>query len=457
MNRASRRATEPSSAALLRRLSVHLFSVLTACAAIPSVSADAPGQRLPVFRIVTEDMRPTEVGAALGRQWKERFPDLEQRHDAHLAQRLNQQGFDRLLNERVAPLRAQGIDRAYLAELQGLASALNLIGRNRLGDGFLSMDELMLAQLLPDLGGDGQGCGFGVYGTHAGKAGPLVGRNLDGGRGGSGITSTLGAITVYQHPEGMLVNIGVAGILGVTTGFNDRGLFLAHLAASLTPDRGASPVQGRAIGFALRRALEEHDDSAAAVRTLRRGRYGSSYSVLLADRRRIQVLEQPADGPARLREAGSRTRPTMDWGRTEQIAVVDCFALTTTPSNCQDLRDRYRWQRLRTLARFEPRGPRAEIPDLIGIMLDRTTPPYEIYGEETLQVMVFAPRTADLYLYARSEPGTGHDEPVMHRYADLVGDSATAGAGFNLLLAVVWILIAFLLSATLWVRFRVRI
>ena len=413
--------------------------------------ADAPTQRLEVFQIDTEGKSPAQIGTELGHRWKQRFPDLERRYDIYLAGRFSQQTFDRLLDERVVPLRAGGIDRAYLDELRGLSSALNLIGSNRLGDGYLSMDELWFAQLLPDLGGYGRGCGFGVYGSRAGGSGTLVGRNLD--RVGDAL-SALTAITVYASPERTLVNIGAAGTLGIITGFNDQGLFLAYLDAPLAIGRQPSSTDERAIGFALRRVLEDHDNTATAVNTLMRSDYGNSHSVLLADPKRVQVLEQPRGGASRLRKPLSPTRTEMAWEHPEQIAAVDCFALPATSANCRELRDRYRWQRLRALARFDPQGPRAEIPDLARIMLDRADRQYAIFGEETRQAMVFAPRSASLYLHTRAGPGGDGEEPVMHRYADLTADTVASASGPDLFLVSLWILAGIMLVATVWVRFR---
>ena len=107
------------------------------------------------------------------------------------------------------------------------------------------------------------------------------------------------------------------------------------------------------------------------------------------------------------------TRPAMAWDRPKQIAAVGCFALSTTPANCKDLRDRYRWQRLRALARFEPEGPNAGVSDLDQMTLDRSNPSYALFGRSTVQSMVFDPQQQVLQLYAAPSDGHHPEDPIM--------------------------------------------
>ncbi len=427
-----------------------MFAMLVATSA---AIAETRGQRVPVFRIEAEDKSPTELGAELGRQVKGRFPDLESRYDSYLADTFTQAQFDAWLSRRVEPLRTTAIAPAYLEELQGLSGALSLIGRNRLGDGYLSLDELWFLQLIPDIGGHTGGFGFGVYGTCSATTGALVGRNLD--RIGNSALRGLQAITVYTNSEGSVANIGFVGVSSVVTGFNDRGLFLAHLDATPTLGQSEPFVATGAIGFDLRRALETQDGAAGAARTLSRSRYGADHSVLLAGPKRVHVLEHPLGQPARLRKAATPTRPEMAWGRPEQIAAVGCFALPTIPANCQDLRDRYRWQRLRSLAHFEPEGPHAEVSDLAHITLDRSNPPYALFGRSTMQAMVFDPQQRVLQLYAAPSDGRQPDDPVMQHYSGLIVSSVKRTTyGVVTEISAIWLLVAILAAILVYARWR---
>jgi len=393
----------------------------------------AGGGRLPILRVDAGGKTPAAAGAELGRLSKTLFPDLERRWDAHLAGVLSQGLCDRWIAAGVA----EGLDPDHRAQVAGFADALSLIGRSRLGDGLLSMDELWLVQSLPDIGRQAQGSGFGVFGRHAAGGSSLVGRNLD-----ATPEDPLGELAVihrYASPDGVVVTVGFAGLLGAVTGFNDRGLFLALFDAPSGPGQ-PEPPPGRAVGFDLRRTLETQARIAGAARRLGRGSHAAGHSVLLADPAGVAVLEQPPSGPARLRTEGSATRADMPWGLPGRIAVVNCFALDASPSDCPHLRDRYRWERFRTLAGFEPGGTRAQPGALGDIMFDRANRPYAIFGADTLLSLVFAPATTELFLYAAPAHGDPPAEPLMHRYPNLAREPGTRGPGSGL--GLLWLVLA---------------
>jgi hypothetical protein len=425
--------------------------------AVPGVaSGETEPGRLPVLRVDIDERTPQAVGADLGAQWKAIFPELEYRLDSLLAHRLRGQAPEYGPLFRDGSPDAVGLSAKHLAELEGLSKALELVGQNQLGDGLLSWDELMLVQHLPDLGAYALGTGFGVYGGRSDIGGPIVGRNLDRLRDDDPRISALDTISVHRGEGGTLVSIGPAGSLGVTTGFNERGLFLSLIPAAGVRQRGKVASRTRVIGFALRDALETQEDIEEAARLLGRERHGSSHSILLADRNAVQVLEQTAGGSAVVRTASSELRPRMMWDEPGQIAVVGCFALAVMPSGCVDSLHLYRWQRLRALADFSPNGHRAAIADVTRIMLDQTNLPSAIYGDRTYQVLVFAPRTGDLYLHSKEPVASGSDEPTMHRYADLLTDPGGVSSGLLSLRMLLWTLISAMLGTTLWIRLRRR-
>jgi hypothetical protein len=433
--------------------------ILGLALALPStvaLSESATG-RLPVFHVITEGLTPREVGAALGRQWRASFPRLEQRLDALLAERLENTmlGYD--LASRAVPAIARIREPAYRAELEGVASALDLVSRNRLGDEFLSWDELVLVQQLPDFGAHDAGSGFGVYGTHSETGRPLVGRNLDGStKPSAGAGLGLDAITVYRNSDSTLVNIGFAGTLGVTTGFNERGLFVAYIPASGTPKAMESNAPFEPIGFLLREALETHHSIDQAFRFLRPKPLTSNHSILMADPDRVQVLEHATDRPAFLRDALSEHHPAMTWRRPEQIAVVGCFALKRIPAPCTRLRDRHRWQRFHDLATFDPQQRRAALTDIIRIMLDRLNSHDAINSDATRQVLIFEPHSTVLHLRSKIPTLRTAVEPTLYRYADLATRQAPERSGIFSLWIALLLSIAAISGITLVVRFRRR-
>jgi hypothetical protein len=355
-----RRATPSQTVALL--------SALAMMAAIAWMTDARADQQIPLIGIDLSGRAPATVGAELGRAYADAFPELERRWDTWLYQALAADGgdpqarFEQLLETRIEPLRANGVASAARAEVEGLGAAWSLVGGNRLGDGALSRDEFWAAQLLADLGLAGGGVGYAVFGGASADGGPIVGRNRDALLSDSDEPPL--AITVRSNGRRYWASIGFAGQVAPLTGMNDRGLFVTHLPipSSSLPDLPDAP---RAIGFALRQALERQARVAAAASSIASQGFAEGQALLIADLERAAVLEQPAGAPGRLRTDSSPTRAELLWQRGEQIAAVDCLALPSQRGDCRQLRDRYRWQRLRSLAHFGKDGPRAcRTPDL---------------------------------------------------------------------------------------------
>jgi len=405
-----------------------------------------------VLSVATDGLTPAEIGARLGAVTKAAFPELEARWDSALASLLEPAQLPALMSELVAPLRAEGIDAATRAEVTGFAGKLDLVGRTRLGDGHLSLDELWLVQFLPDLVPLAAGSALALHGRGPGAA-PLLGRNLD--LPAFEALRGLQAITRWQGARRTVVSPGLAGFLGVLNGFNERGLYAALLAGPQHRGGHAAGKGEHAIGFAVRTALASRDSAAGAAGLLRWDAYPGSHSVLLGDAGEALVLELPAGGAAMLRRADSATRPEMPWGQPGGLAVVNCLVAADSAEGCADLGARFRWQRLRRLAAAGgpavQGGAAAMLPlDLGQTLLDRRPRGYGIFNAATVQSMVFEPASGDLLLYAGGADGAHPAEPLMQRYVDL---ARTAGGADGHPGAWVWVLAALLLAgvaAALW-------
>jgi len=81
-----------------------------------------------------------EMGFAYGRALADHFPELPARIDRYLAQSLSQEHAERCIS-RFASL---DVPEAYIQELNGIADAMKLTEKSRLGDGKLSRVEFFL-------------------------------------------------------------------------------------------------------------------------------------------------------------------------------------------------------------------------------------------------------------------------------------------------------------------------
>lgn len=375
--------------------------------------------KIPVIHIVAENLTPLDIGLEIGQQSKKFFTDIERRYDRFLSDSFSQMGFDDMLRDRLPALKSS-IDKIYQKELEGVASAWSLVHDNKLGDGYLSWDEYWLLNLLPDIGLPANGSGFGVLSRLSAESGAIVGRNLD-------LQSTpsirsLQAITVYQYKNYAVVNIGFAGIVTVLSGFNESGLFVAHLNAAsdssyLNPYRVKQRLKKdvNAQGFVLRKALDTLTTARKASSFIAKNSNGISHNALVADKKNVQVVEYSADGNSIIRRWNSDTRPGKQWGRKSQIAVVDCHVLNSQSDNCTRAKDGYRWERLRSLAVFTD-TKKAGVQDVAGIMLDQKSKYYEILGADTLQSMIYLPASGHLYLYAAAANNAGNKTTIPPYY-----------------------------------------
>ena len=382
-----------------------------------------PPDKLPIILVHVESLTPLDIGLEIGQQSKRLFADIEFRYDSHLMSSFTQMSFDDMLRERLPELKSH-IDNRYQKELEGVASAWTLVHDNKLGDGHLSWDEYWVLNLMADMGMPANGTGFGVLSALSKEKGSIVGRNLD--LKSTPLLRSLQAITVYQYDDRAVINIGFAGIISVLTGFNESGLFVAHLNAgsdsSFHNPYHVKKVSKEGIqfhGFALRKVLETQVSVRSATSELAKNTYGISSNTIIADKRNIQVLEYSSEGRTEVRHWNSKTRPDKQWSQQSQIAVVNCHVLNGLSAACQRAKDTYRWSHLHRLSAFTD-DKKAGVQDIAEIMLNKHNQYYEILSSDTLQSMVYLPSTGHLYLYVASENST--DMPASYKvyYQDIL-------------------------------------
>ena len=431
-----------------------LFSLACLATIVYGFSARADSDaKLAVLRIDASNSTPRQIGLDLGRQAKALIPDIERRYDAYLAEALSQTGFDDLAQNDL-PDQVKALDPALQEELKGVAGAWSLINVNKLGDRLLSLDEYRLLNLLPDFGLSPGGFGFGVMGRASGEAGPIVGSNQEWANP-AGLRA-LQAITVYQYQQRVIVNIGFAGIVSTLTGFNDQGLLLAYFNAEpYSPYHQTHRLSDKtgAITFTLRKMLQTATTGEQTARLLANNAYGFANSILIADKKNVQVLEYSTTLGARLRSWDSLLHPGERWQRAEQIAVVGCHMLAALANNCKDIKDLVRWQRLRELARFSADRP-AETSDMSAILFDTANDRYEIFNQKTLQSLIYLPATNSIYLYAAPPAGDQTSVPVHHAYLDLLPagfeNRSSRENDFDLVW-LTWLLLIGMLGVVFWV------
>lgn len=409
----------------INALFVLAISVCVLAGLVPETEAGT----LPILYVDARDKTGTEIGIALGNAIKAKFPNIEEKLDRYLAYFGSQVVFDYYLVSRSDAIKPN-IDQRYRDEVNALASCFALSSTDTLGDGYLSLNELWALQLIPDIARITNCSGFGVFGNYSASGFPIVGRNMDWNTIED--VRSLQAITVYLYEDRTFVNIGFAGLAGVITGYNSDGLFAGILDSPMDGTYPDPPTGRRSYIFDLRNALETCTKISETANVLYNQQYAFSHNILFADTTDIQVLEHPQGVDGLLRTAESQLNNDISWGKSNQIAVVNFFALGGY-SNERYEYNTIRWGRLKELANFSTSN-KATVNGIESIMLDIANNPYSIFNDGTVQSMVFTPADRKLYLYAVPVSGIHDSSPVMNeiRIAQSIRGDINNDDGVNL-------------------------
>jgi hypothetical protein len=321
------------------------------------------------------------------------------------------------------------VDADYREELEGFASVLSSGTRDELGDGRLSLKEYYVLVFLNDVMGwrvrSGGNCsGFSVFGTRSATGGTITGRILDWADGDAHQLAKLHAIITIRNtgPKHSVVNIGTLGMIGVMTGFNDRGVFVANLDSKL----GVAPASaGRApLGTDYRHALEfggTLQDVAAALMIPNRY-YTLGHNVLLSDATTTTVLEDDFSGlpgtGRRLRTYDSALNPGVIWGISDAIGVVNSFILKGQEDfHTGVLSNTARWNTIRS-GLLSAQGPLGlgEIASLAASHSGAAPGSQEqgdLYNSSTLHIVVFRPEDRSLRVFFRPRDGSLPGTPTF--------------------------------------------
>jgi hypothetical protein len=392
--------------------------------------------------VLTIDARSdngTQIGTAVGTELQKNFPDLETQYDSYLAFLLSSPQFKQLIPQVKSLITA--IDPNYQSEVSAIASVLQLDAVDGLGDGKLSVNEFWLLQFLTDLTGINKGSAIAV--PNRDDNNPVTARNVDWKS--TADLRSLQTISVYHYEGRTLVSIGLAGMVGVINGFNDQGLFVSELDASISQVSTAGSPKNSS-SFDLRTMLKQYGKIGPASHEVSLKPYLRSHLVLLADQENAAVLEQPADGVGMLRKMDSALVNEMPWNNQGQLAAINCFVLKISPHNCQASRDYFRWGRFSQL--LKPYlGKNLSANHAVVLMQDPANPHQAIFNEDTLQSIVFTPKDRALYLYTQPAIKTDAPNPVVERF-QFVDINATFK---DKLMDIGLLVLGFIIFAVAWI------
>jgi len=246
-------------------------------------------------------------------------------------------------------LLAPQLDSSYLDEIDGFASQLSGGDVDVLGDGKLSTHEFMILNFMPDVSTGGACSAISVFGDMSSTGSTIVGRNLDWFIGSTGNIAKLNAISFLTNGSNEIISVGYLGMLGVVTGINNDGIYIANLySPTFTP---YSAVGKQPILFDIRTALEITSYIAGAAEFIGDPSRVYTYNDLMfiTDANKAKVLENNFGYNRELRTYDSVLNPGVTWGVDNAIAAVNAFALYGNYDNLTTVDSNWmRWDNFKT-------------------------------------------------------------------------------------------------------------
>lgn len=300
------------------------------------------------------------------------------------------------------------IDDDYREEIDGLASEFSGAGVNVLGDGKISLDELYIINVLPDIARVTACCGLSVYSDFSKTGDTITACILDWYGGSARQLNQTQAVLTIKNGDNSIYLIGYLGFMGVVSGFNDDGVFAGILDSGLrtTP---IDYVGKSSFVLDLRYALENNNtlnDVAAYMRDT--NEYSFNHNILLADRNSSAVLENNLKHRA-LRYDYSELNTGITWGYTDAICVVNSFVLKGSDDNHTSNPHNYnRWNKFKTL--LNDAGEDVDLDELKKII---SYGDYDgrIFNNSTQHICIFNSNRGNLEMYFKPAVGDAPSTP----------------------------------------------
>jgi hypothetical protein len=320
---------------------VLLFTVVSASSqtnakGIDAVTITDKGTHYEVLMDYTQAESNFEMGEQLYKQIITAVPDYENIVDSYLAELFPATEIYHLILSRVNDIKP-GIPAQYKDEIEGMGSKVSGTD-NVLGDGKVSVDELYMMQLLPDVAREAECSGISVFGSRSACGSPMTARILDWYGGAKDQLPKIQAVTTIRNNKNTICMIGYLGLAGVLTAFNNDGVFAGILDSP--SNQLYSSLNKRSYILDIRLALEKYSnitDVASFLSDTSR-KYTFNHLVLLSDKNSAGVLENNFSGQGSnvrraLRTDTSSLNPGITWGFSNAVATVNSFLLSGNLDN----------------------------------------------------------------------------------------------------------------------------
>jgi hypothetical protein len=423
------------------------------------------------------------VGKELGEGILTVYPNYEESLSLYLRQivfSLNLKGvYLSDLIERVNHIKSR-VPQEYIDEIEGIASNFSgvkdgssdmLIQWWGSSEDKLTLNEFMIFNFIGSIAHPTGGSGISVYGDRSATGDTIFGCNFDYFEGLTGLSGYLGkissthAVYTYRNGNKSICSIGFLGLVGVKSGFNKQGLFVAALNSST----GGAYNNDSFIGkndflMDFRYALENFNDIDSLTNYLvdDEQSYTWNHIAFVSDKQTSKIVENNVSRPDGGSHRATRTTPEIapynsnlrddvEWEFSDAICSVNSFLLDGSYDNHSTREDNlFRWNNYREQLEVKTNTVSGEedvntvsfqeIKDIISF-IDNDDPEGDIYkgtqNDEpvawgTVQGLVYNPVTQQLEVYFQPVPLNGGQsdtptfEPIEIYFDNTINVSGTA-------------------------------
>lgn len=364
-----------------------------------------------------------KVGEEYASKILQKVPNYEALMDSYLKELVGSDDNLNVFLNRVNDIKPQ-INQDYKDEIEGMASKFSGSNKDVLGDGKISLDELYLINLIPDVVRGTQCSALGVYGQRSETKHDMTARLLDWIPGSQNQFLKVQAVTTFKNGSKSICTIGILGYIGVASGFNDNKVFSAILDSNTGGQYSSKSKDSYPLD--IRYALENYDtlDKVADYLKSPERNYAFGHVIFLSDPDTSKVLENnvslAANSMRSIRTGDSELTSGIEWGISNSVASVNSFILKGNYSVLSNIKaNTARWDSLKKQLLLM--GDTVSLSELkeVATYHDSTSHGYQdegnIYNTGTIQIIIFEPYNLDLQVFFRPKYGSLPNAPEFEK------------------------------------------
>ncbi len=222
------------------------------------------------------------------------------------------------------------LDEHYREEIKGLADGLNLTKHGIRPDGILSVEELMVGQMVPDALRHTACSGLSLWGEKTDTHDMIAVRCLEWSLGSENSMCKVNTVLHIKNHEKSITSIGFLGLFDVISGVSDDGV-MAAMIDQYTEQ--AFEYEGKTCySFAIRKALEEYTTAkdVASYMVKNSGNFTISHNVMVTDGKESYCAEDICEsarlagkGFPLLRDSNTPIFRELSWDSPDSLCIVN--------------------------------------------------------------------------------------------------------------------------------------